>query len=55
MREDTDKQILALREVASKQLDKLKTEWSLKIKELTSTTASELSSLQQIGADAGQK
>ncbi|OXS66077.1 hypothetical protein B1B04_24325 [Lysinibacillus sp. KCTC 33748] len=54
MKEDTDKQILALREVASKQLDKLKTEWSLKIKELTSTTASELSSLQQIGIDAGQ-
>ncbi|MCY9547286.1 hypothetical protein [Lysinibacillus xylanilyticus] len=54
MREDADKQILALREVASKQLDKLKTEWSLKIKELTSTTSSELSSLQQIGADAGQ-
>ncbi len=54
MKEDTDKQILALREVASKQLDKLKTEWSLKIKSLTSATAGELSSLQQIGADAGQ-
>lgn len=54
MKEDTDKQILALRETAAKQLDKLKTEWSLKIKELTSTTASELSSLQQIGVDAGQ-
>lgn len=54
MREDTDKHILALREAATKQLDKLKTEWSLKIKELTSTTSSELSSLQQIGVDAGQ-
>jgi len=54
MKEDTDKQILALRETAAKQLDKLKTEWSLKIKALTSTTSSELSSLQQIGADAGQ-
>lgn len=54
MKEDTDKQILALREVASKQLDKLKTEWSLKIKSLTSATAGELSSLQQIGVDAGQ-
>ncbi|MFF2793536.1 hypothetical protein [Lysinibacillus xylanilyticus] len=54
MREDTDKQILALRETAAKQLDMLKNEWSLKIKELTSATSSELSSLQQIGVDAGQ-
>ncbi len=54
MKEDTDKQIIALREVASKQLDKLKTEWSLKIKSITSATSSELSSLQQIGVDAGQ-
>ncbi|QTB29074.1 phage tail tape measure protein [Lysinibacillus sphaericus] len=54
MKEDTDKQILALREAAIKQLNTLKTEWSYKIKELTSTTATELSSLQQIGVDAGQ-
>ncbi|MFJ7888397.1 hypothetical protein ACIQYL_09935 [Lysinibacillus xylanilyticus] len=54
MKEDTDKQILGLREVATKQLNTLKTEWSLKIKELTSATSSELSSLQQIGVDAGQ-
>ncbi|MFD4491651.1 hypothetical protein [Lysinibacillus fusiformis] len=54
MKEDTDKQIIALREVASKQLDKLKTEWSLKIKSITSATSGELSSLQQIGVDAGQ-
>ncbi|MGE6603941.1 phage tail tape measure protein [Lysinibacillus fusiformis] len=54
MKEDTDKQILALREAAVKQLNILKAEWGYKIKELTSTTATELSSLQQIGADAGQ-
>lgn len=54
MKEDTDKQILALREAAIKQLNILKAEWGYKIKELTSTTATELSSLQQIGVDAGQ-
>lgn len=54
MREDTDKQILALRETAGKQLDKLQKEWDLKIKALTRSTAGELSSLQQIGVDAGQ-
>lgn len=54
MKEDTDKQILALRESADKQLDKLQVEWDLKIKALTRTTANELSSLQQIGVDAGQ-
>ncbi|MFJ5564831.1 hypothetical protein [Lysinibacillus xylanilyticus] len=54
MREDTDKQILTLRETAASQLDMLKNEWSLKIKELTSATSNELSSLQQIGVDAGQ-
>lgn len=54
MREDTDKQILALRESAGKQLDKLQKEWDLKIKALTRSTAGELSSLQQIGVDAGQ-
>ncbi|MGF0471150.1 phage tail tape measure protein [Lysinibacillus fusiformis] len=54
MKEDTDKQILALQEAAIKQLNILKAEWGYKIKELTSTTATELSSLQQIGADAGQ-
>ncbi|PCD84800.1 hypothetical protein CNQ87_10700 [Lysinibacillus fusiformis] len=54
MKEDTDKQILALQEAAIKQLNILKAEWGYKIKELTSTTANELSSLQQIGVDAGQ-
>lgn len=54
MRENTDIQIQELRKVATKQLNALKNEWSLKIKELTTTTADELSSLQQIGVDAGQ-
>jgi len=54
IKEDTDKQILALRETAAKQLNKLKAEWTYKIRELTTTTANELDSLQQIGVDAGQ-
>src|SRR5690606_35831969 len=53
MKNDTEKQINGLREVANKQLDTLKVEWDKKIKSLTQSTAAELSSLQQIGKDAG--
>lgn len=54
MKEDTDKQITELRDVANKQLDLLKNEWNQKIKALTKGTATELSSMKQIGIDAGQ-
>ncbi|WGT38140.1 hypothetical protein QH639_20300 [Lysinibacillus sp. 1 U-2021] len=54
MKNDTDKQITNLRRAASAQLDTLNTEWQQKIKALTQTTSSELSSLEQIGKDAGQ-
>ncbi|MET3658388.1 tape measure protein [Sporosarcina psychrophila] len=53
-RKDADNKLLELRQTADAQLSKLQTEWMLKIKNLTSTTASELSSLRQIGVDAGQ-
>ena len=53
-RKDADNKLLELRQTADAQLSKLQTEWMLKIKNLTSTTASELSSLRQIGIDAGQ-
>lgn len=52
-KKDMDRKILELRQVAEGQLNKLQTEWMLKIKNLTSTTASELSTLRQIGIDAG--
>lgn len=53
MKEDTDKQIKELRTVANKQLDTLEKEWNNKIQALTKNTSSELSSLKQIGVDAG--
>ncbi|QDP99998.1 phage tail tape measure protein [Lysinibacillus fusiformis] len=54
MKSDTDKQILELRDVANKQLDILQKEWVQKIKLLTVATAQELTSLHQVGVDAGQ-
>ncbi|MFF5993715.1 phage tail tape measure protein [Lysinibacillus sp. KU-BSD001] len=54
MKDDTDKQITALREAANKQLVHLQREWHEKIKTLTQTTSTELSSLRQVGRDAGQ-
>lgn len=53
MKDDTDKQIKALRDVANKQLTTLESEWNAKIKSLTNATSTELSSLEQIGKDAG--
>ncbi|MEK4228970.1 phage tail tape measure protein [Solibacillus sp. FSL H8-0538] len=53
MKNDTDKQIKSLRTAAASELDRLQIEWSGKIESLTQTTATELSSLKQIGVDAG--
>lgn len=53
MKDDTDKQIKALRDTANKQLTTLGNEWNEKIKSLTKSTSTELSSLKQIGVDAG--
>lgn len=53
MKDDTDKQIKSLREVANKQLTTLEKEWNAKIKSVTQSTSTELSSLEQIGRDAG--
>ncbi|MFJ5768150.1 phage tail tape measure protein [Lysinibacillus sp. NPDC093210] len=54
MREDTDMQIQKLREAANDKLNLIQKEWDKAIRNLTRTTANELSSLQQIGIDAGQ-
>ena len=54
MREDTDIQIQKLREAANEKLNLIQKEWDKAIRNLTRTTANELSSLQQIGIDAGQ-
>ena len=54
MKDDTDKQIRGLRKVANDQLGKLQKEWNQKIKSITQTTSTELSSLEQVGRDAGQ-
>lgn len=53
MKTDTDKQISELRIAANKQLDTLQNEWNIKIKSLTKSTATELSTLKQVGIDAG--
>lgn len=53
MKTDTDKQISELRIAANKQLDTLQNEWNTKIKSLTKSTATELSTLKQVGIDAG--
>lgn len=54
MRKDTDKKLLDLRAVSDAQLSKLQTEWDLKIKNLVRATDVELSTLHQVGVDAGQ-
>lgn len=54
MKNDTEKQIKEMRTAANKQLDTLQKEWDKKIKSLTKTTSTELSSLEQVGVDAGQ-
>lgn len=54
MRKDTDKKLLDLRAVSDAQLSKLQTEWDLKIKNLVRATDTELSTLHQVGIDAGQ-
>ncbi|GAB0170552.1 phage tail tape measure protein [Lysinibacillus sp. CTST325] len=54
MREDTDIQIQKLREAANDKLNLIQKEWDKAIRNLTRTTANELSTLQQIGIDAGQ-
>lgn len=54
MREDTDMQIQKLREAADEKLKLIQQEWDKAIRNLTRTTANELSTLQQIGIDAGQ-
>ncbi len=54
MKNDTEKQIRKLQDVADRQLVHLQRDWNTRIKELTQATATQLSSLQQIGKDAGQ-
>jgi|GEM_PF-2701391 len=53
-RKDADQRLLELRQTADGQLSKLQTEWDLKIKNLVRTTDSELSTLKQVGINAGQ-
>lgn len=53
MKTDTEMKIDELRKAANAKLDTLKIEWTSKIRALTSATSTELSSLQQIGIDAG--
>lgn len=53
MKTDTEQKIQELREAANAKLDTVKIEWTNKIKALTGATSTELSSLQQIGIDAG--
>lgn len=54
MRKDTDKKLSDLRAVSDAQLSKLQSEWDLKIKNLVRATDTELSTLNQVGIDAGQ-
>lgn len=54
MKNDTDKQIRSLRDTADRQLVHLQRDWNARIGELTQATATQLSTLQQIGRDAGQ-
>lgn len=54
MKKDTDQKLLDLRTASDAQLAKLQTEWDLRIKNLVRATDSELSTLQQVGVDAGQ-
>lgn len=54
MKGDTQKRITEMTEEANKKLTTLQTEWGNKIKGVTERTKTELSSLSQIGADAGQ-
>lgn len=53
MKNDTEKQIKGLRDNSNKQLDTLQREWNAKIKSITTDTSTQLSSLEQIGMDAG--
>ena len=54
MKNDTDKQITALRTSANKQLDTLQKDWNNKIKGITRATQYELATLESIGLDAGR-
>ncbi|MER1999139.1 MAG: hypothetical protein ABS882_05135, partial [Lysinibacillus sp.] len=54
MKDDMEKNIVELRLKADEQLTKLQNDWQSKIKGLTEATSSELSSLKQIGVNAGQ-
>lgn len=53
MKMDTQVKIEEMRKTANDQLTKLNLEWQTKIKTVTQGTKSELSSLKQIGVDAG--
>ncbi|MEA0556080.1 hypothetical protein U1P98_18670 [Lysinibacillus irui] len=53
MKMDTQVKIEEMRKIANDQLTKLNLEWQTKIKAVTQGTKSELSSLKQIGVDAG--
>lgn len=54
MKEDVATQIEELRKTANEQLSNLQFEWKNAIVAITSTTSTELSTLEQIGKDAGQ-
>ena len=54
MKEDVTKQIEELRKKANEQLSNLQFEWQNAIVSITTTTSTELSTLEQIGMDAGQ-
>ena len=53
MKLKTEQQIQTLKDVAMLKLNDLQTNWQSKIRALTQTTSTELSSLHQIGIDAG--
>ncbi|MEK3955369.1 phage tail protein [Psychrobacillus sp. FSL K6-1464] len=54
MKEDTELRIIEMRLAANTQLGVLEREWLLSIQSITRTTDTELSSLHQVGVNAGQ-
>ena len=54
MKEDTELRIIEMREAANAELDILEMEWLTSIQSITQTTDTELSTLHQVGVNAGQ-
>lgn len=54
LKEDTEVQILELRNSANKKLDEVQSDWTKAIRKITQTTSDEFKSLESIGKKAGQ-